>query len=69
MAMIFSLFIFWILCLAIASLTDDSSTMGAIIQGACVSLIGSICSIILIWSLHFFYTKNIFAAFERASDY
>jgi len=36
-------------------------------QGILVSLVGSIISVAMVWSYHYFFTKNIYSVFERAS--
>jgi hypothetical protein len=62
-----SIFIFWVLSLTLMSvfLSDDFGL--AFVQIILVTLIGSPVSCAMIWCFNYFYTKNIYAAFERAT--
>lgn len=62
-----SIFVFWTLSLFLANITASESYLMGIIQGLIVSGVGSCISTFFVWAFHYFYTKNIYGAFERAS--
>ena len=64
-----NIFMFWILSLTCTSITLESNLFRAFLWGIALTFLGSLSSVIVVWSFHYFYTKNIYAAFERASTH
>jgi len=51
----------------LSNIVRSNNYVDGIWQGIIIGAIGSLCSVFIVWSFHYFYAKNIFGAFERGS--